>query len=374
MNTNFSAGVLGAVIATTIALSAGAQEPPVDCTAVLSSDVLDRTEVTQGINIITRLREDICSREFESATAAREYARSGGATFGMDGIFDFGINDAKNRTATNYTVSDSKFCSMSTRDIAGQAGLDFTNVVGKYALRAFESCVDATSQSGLWITYDVRELEGILTASILRRLTGSAQPDDLAINEVEIVVSGEGTNVECQLPGDVIATSGIDTFDVPIEVAGTVSSIPCTKTGPGGAAIIIRTSSGDLEPLEMLSQREIEARDADAEQTEVELLANRVGVLEVATEDAENWLTNVNLASRMIRSDLPGARTSQRVTCEANERVTACQSFMMPSGAEVCGTSISGDGRSCHSSGCMLPAGQDGYTLQAVCTQVIANR
>lgn len=223
------------------------EQATVDCTAVLNADVLDRTEITQGVNIITRLREDICSKEFTSSGEARNYARSGGATFGMDGLFDFSINDAKDRGSSSYQISDSKFCSMSSQDLTNQSGLDFTNVVGQYALRAFESCVESTSRTGLWITYDVREREGILTAQILRKV-GDTSRLGLDISEVEIVVSGEGTNVECRLPGDVIATSGIDTFEVPVEVAGTVSSIPCTKTGDGGAAIIVRTSSSDLVP------------------------------------------------------------------------------------------------------------------------------
>lgn len=368
--TTFNSSLAASIAIAASAAFAQDQHPGVDCEAVLSSEVLDRTEVTQGINIITRLREDICSRDFESASAAKDYARSGGATFNVDSLFDFNINDNKRRTASHYTVSDSKFCSMSSQQIANESSLDFTDVVGQYALRAFESCVEDTSQTGLWITYDVREQVGILTANILRKIAGTSRTG-LEINEIEIVVSGDGTNIECRLPGDVIATSGFDTFEVPVEVAGTVSSIPCTKTGSGGAAIIVRTSLSDLGPLEMLSDEEIEARDAEIQQTELEAVASRVAALEAGSAD---WLTNVRLSSRMIRSDLPGAKVMQRLNCERNEQVTACHSYMMPSGAESCGTDVTDNGRTCFSSGCALPAGQKGYTLRAICTEVLADR
>lgn len=124
----------------------------------------------------------------------------------------------------------------------------------------------------------------------------------------------------------------------------------------------------------MLSKEEISDRDREVEQTKLEALVQRVQTLENRTADADTWLSNVRLSSRMVRSDLPGGRVSQSIQCERNEQVTACDSFMMPSGSSSCVTGITDEGRTCASSGCDLPSGQTGYTLRAICTEVLADR
>lgn len=259
---------------TTAVLSAAASTAlaqVVDCGEVLrQKNVIDTRDYSFGNEIIDQMKSDICSRDFESQSAAESYARNGGSTVGVFDLFDFSISDAKDSRKSVYSIKDSNFCSKSTRSIAIDKNLNFHERIGQYALSTFQKCVETTQSSGLWMTYDVIESGEILVAKLMRKAT-SGTPLGYEITDLDVSTTGDA-EVTCTVNNDELSSAG----RIPIN-AGT-ARFTCTKTGGGAAVIDLRTNISEFS-LVMPSQMSVEQREIEALAADIAALTNQVGTL-----------------------------------------------------------------------------------------------
>lgn len=249
----------------------------VNCGIALRESAIDSTNVSVGIDLINDLKRDICDRSFESEEAAAQYARSGGVTFGMFDFFDFGVSDNKSRLRTNYNVKDSVFCSETARNIAAKSNIGFNERVGRFALQAFERCVELTQSSGLWMTYDVIERGRILRATMTRK-SDATTPLSYNITDLDIQAL-DGATVNCSIDQDRIIEGE------PINVNAGTARFTCVKEGDGAAVIDLRTDVTEFT-LTMPSSATIHDDNVTERQSEVDA---RLTALSNRLDQATTW-------------------------------------------------------------------------------------
>lgn len=270
---------IGAIILALATTGAYAQDAfNIDCTSVLSKELLDTTSTSIGQEIILDLKNDICSREFESASSARNYTRSGGVEIKIPSYVDMSVKDAKNRSRTDYSVKDSVFCDQSSREVSDLASNEFRTSTARLALDAFKYCV-AKQDGGLFMTYEISEQGRLLRAEIIKRPKRTG-PTTYIIEGLS-VRAPDGTSAECEIRAANVREKL--NKGQPFEIKVPTVNLTCIKTGKEFAAIDLATTDVDFAitmPSELSPESEYSILAERLSKTQKELSDARVQIIE----------------------------------------------------------------------------------------------
>ena len=341
----------------------------IDCSAVLSRDLVNIRDISVSESIISNMQSDICSQEFESASQAQSRMRDGGWTLNVFGYFDNALVDSTNTGSSAYNVRNSEFCDKSASELSRSLGTDFLETNAQFVLQAYQECVRITEESGLWMTYEIVE-DGSALRGVLRRKASPNTPLGYEIEDLSISTT-DSASVDCNLASNGDEFSG-DAIQARSVNAGT-ATFTCIKRGEGAAFVDLRTSIVEF-PLYMPSETVNDHAEVDALRDRIVQLEASYGESQTELQElraiAGNPVNLLALSNRLVIDDGQGANVQQSVDCRPDEVVTACYALMQPSGAENCNISIRNNGRTCVTGGCAVPQGQTGYRLQAVCTSL----
>jgi hypothetical protein len=236
-----------AVLTACVGVGASASAQAINCNLVLDENLFDRRSLAVSERLISGMKSNVCSEEFTSHEQAKQYIREGGWELDVFGWFDNSLRDNKQEQTGNYSVQRSEFCANSVSDIARSFGSDYRQVSGKFALEAFEACVERTQSNVLYVTYLIPSVApnnpSILQGDLVRVLLGEGEfPYEIR----GFSTSPDEADIDCklrtsQIPDD-LATN-------PLRVDSSPAKFTCVRRDDIDTFIEITTTQGDFTVL-----------------------------------------------------------------------------------------------------------------------------
>ena len=283
--------VLAAFIAI-FALNSIAVAQVINCQSVLQDSLVDRRSSAVSEILISSMKNDICSRDFDTYEEAKSYMRSGGWDLEVFELFDNSLKDNKSTNASVYRVSDSQFCSSSASDLAQSFGANYLEINGRFVLEAYNQCIRDTGIDKTFIAFElIGSGDDQVIDAALYRVIGGNDTTSLSYELESFSVVPSDAGVECQFQGQAVP----EELTFPVTINATPARIACAKTEDRNVSILISTSEGDFSiPMQSMPDSEILTQNA---------------TLSVALQQAESELSEVQGELNAVQGRLSDAES-----------------------------------------------------------------
>ena len=223
------------------------------CDIAIKEKAYNTIESATNNRILLAVRDDLCSKTFNSEAEAQQSISQAGLNVSYGG-FGVGGTKAKQDSSGKWQLSESEMCKSSAQDFQSEYNAKSRQQVATVALSAWVNCLSLTKANILHIAYspsrDGDSFNGTIyftinTGTTDRTITG-------------ILASGPGSkSVKCNIGGTEIDANTITTK--PYEMKATSIGITCYKPpNTGDASIALQTSAGVLDWINLFSPRPLE--------------------------------------------------------------------------------------------------------------------
>ncbi|MEQ9506080.1 MAG: hypothetical protein RLO80_07390 [Hyphomonas sp.] len=259
------------------------------CDSIIEQRAFNKRDVSKTTSIASTVKDDICSKSFDSAEKAKNAANSEGFDVGIK-AFQVGASRSTQQGSQSYSVKESAFCSNSLRENSQLSSDIDSEVVVDVAIRAWEKCIDSTNASGSWLEYEIDPDGKFWTGFVRTRINNDSLMRK--ITSISIVPSEAKAEVECQLGGDPLSWGKLS-----IDLTNAKTAISCSRKNSGtSSAITLDLNTTSIGPVQWPSKA---AKTAD----NIDALKLRIQQLEAMQEDLDSSVA-------IIESDLESQKSA----------------------------------------------------------------
>lgn len=225
-------------------------------------------------DVVVELKNDVCSRSYESVSSAKQVARASGFGLEYKGI-ELDFSGSKRMESGEYKVSESNFCKATASDLREAYDSDYESQVAGIAVEAWLECVRSSSENQLFIEYASTTEGDAITGSL--NTTANNGTLVRTITGVSIVGPNAG-DVTCEIASSVkVDGTGLSE---PIPITAGRTNFSCSKTGDGELRIAFQTNVGATDFATLLSKAAL-AKEAEVSASkEIKKLTKHIKSLE----------------------------------------------------------------------------------------------
>ncbi|MDW3223433.1 MAG: hypothetical protein R8G34_11190 [Paracoccaceae bacterium] len=278
-----------------------AQSQVIDCGQVLSEKVINTRSMELSERIIAGMKSDICNRTFDSKGQVTEKLRSGGWGLELFDIFDNSLVDTKQSSEGSYSVQRTRFCSQSTADLSRSLGSNYQERNGRFALQAFEACVQRTSASLAYLEYNLVGVgaDQIVEAQIHRRVGGTQT--NLSFDIQGISHLPETAGVSCKIASQPIP-EGLSP-EQPIKATSTPIAVSCARQTDVNTTTTVQTSLGSFTIVSPSKAEDARLREFEALSSELAVSQKKAVQLQDSLSDERKQVGDLSQRVSQLEQD-----------------------------------------------------------------------
>lgn len=222
------------------------------CSTVLQEKAFNTESVSTRYDILLTLRDNLCKSDYSSDQEASNAVKAAGFNVGYGG-FSLGGSKSSNNSSEKISIESTEFCQLSAMDFQSRLEFYSSKTDTNTAVGAWSNCIKELGGDDIYLKYKVMaDGNGIIGDLLWSKKNGIRQ-----ITSADIIAD-DNIKLTCRVAGETLPNGPIDP---PLIVATESTGASCRKSGDGFAAVQFQTSSGSTGYVELLSQKEIEARE-----------------------------------------------------------------------------------------------------------------
>ncbi|EXI78949.1 MAG: hypothetical protein AW10_02591 [Candidatus Accumulibacter appositus] len=262
------------------------------CDIALQSRAFNTNDYASTSSIVLNKRDDACQSKYDSRKEAIDSARSSGATIGYGG-FSFGASDARKESSGKWSISDSRFCNASAKELDSFTSVRVRQQVADIALSAWSECIGSVESNQLYATFSPNANGSGITGTLYRSVSrgGVGTITGIVVAGAPGSSSGaDGSIVNCMI-GTTVVTPNMTQA---ITIDRTDIAFQCTKTSDHHILkVAISTTQGDTPWMSLPAPVQIENKKIEETNSALFTLRGRIDELEGKVASLDNNMTAI---------------------------------------------------------------------------------